>query len=168
MKQLSFIQAIAPATDALSHGRAFLTVAGDTPNTMVIGWGSIGFYWNKPIFTVVVRPQRHTFDMLMKAGEFTVSIPTKNELREQLAFAGTQSGRDYNKFKGHGLTATPSLKVNAPIIGECGLHFECKTLLTQPMTGDNMAASVKDYAYPERDYHTMFFGEIVEIYTTDE
>ena len=55
----------------------------------------------------------------------------------------------------------------ARVIVECGLHFECRTLLTQDMTGDRMDPRVIDYAYPEHDFHTIFFGEILECYRTD-
>jgi flavin reductase (DIM6/NTAB) family NADH-FMN oxidoreductase RutF len=168
MKMIPYTDVIAQATEKMSHGGIFLSVAGDTPNVMTIGWGAIGFYWTKPVFTAVVRPQRHTYPLLQKAGEFTVSVPTVHPLKQQLAFAGSASGRDINKFEGHGLTAAPAIHVAAPIVAECGLHFEVKVLLTQPMTGDNMDEWVLDRAYPGRDFHTMFFGEILACYSTDE
>ena len=168
MTNRNYTDMLAPAMDALSHGRAFLTVNGDTPNTMTIGWGTIGYIWGKPVFTVLVRPQRHTFSLIESANEFTVSIPTKNDLTEQLRFAGTESGRDTNKFSGHGLTAAPGQKVNAPIVKECGLHFEMKTLLKQEMKEGRMDVSTLDRCYPARDLHTLYFGEIVACYTTDD
>jgi len=172
MKQLAYTDIIAEATDKMTRDGIFLTVAGgapgEPPNTMTIGWGAVGFYWGKPMFTVVVRPQRHTFDMLKSAGEFTVSVPTANPLKQELTFAGTKSGRDYNKFEGHGLTAAPAQKVGAPIVKECGLHFECKIRLRQDMTGERMDQAVIDWTYSRGDFHTMCFGEIVACYSTDE
>ena len=168
MKALTYLEAIQFATESLAKGRAFLTVNGDVPNTMTIGWGSIGYMWNRPVFMAVVRPQRHTHDMLLKEGEFTVSIPTTNNLKDALAFAGTESGRDHNKFSGHGISCEKAQTVNAPIVKECGLHIECKTRLVQKMTGDRMDAEVISRAYPEHDFHTMFIGEITSCYTTDE
>ena len=168
MKELNYLDAIRTATDHLQHGGVFLNVAGETPNTMTIGWGSVGCVWSKPVFMVLVRPQRHTYEMIKAAGEFTVSVPTKNALKAELIFAGTKSGRDFNKFEGHGLTAAPAQEVNAPIVKECGLHFECRTLLTQDMTPDRMDPSLVNGTYAAGDFHTMFFGEIVRCYTTDE
>ena len=168
MKKLLYTDVIAEATDKLTHDGVFLTVAGNPPGTMAIGWGAIGFYWGKPVFTVIVRPQRHTFTLLKGASDFTVSVPTKNPLKAELTFAGTKSGRDVNKFEGHGLTAAPAQLVSAPIVKECGLHFECKILLRQDMTGERMDEGVLKRAYPQRDFHTMFFGEIVACYSTDE
>lgn len=150
----------------LSHAGAFLSVAGDTPNTMTIGWAWIGWCWKKPVFAVVVRPQRHTYGLIQRAGEFTVSVPTIREMNRELAYAGKASGRDEDKFAGHGITAAPARHVGAPIIAECGLHYEMRTLLTQNMTGDRMDAAVIARCYPARDFHTIFFGEILDCYRT--
>ena len=168
MKEINYLDALRTTNEHLANGGVFLSVDGETPNTMTIGWASIGYMWKKPVFTVLVRPQRHTFEMIQKAGDFTVSVPTKHPLKQELIFAGTKSGRDVNKFEGHGLTAMPAQAVKAPIVGECGLHFECRTLLTQAMTPDRMAYELRNGIYAPGDYHTMFFGEIIRCYTTDE
>lgn len=168
MKEINYLDALRVTHEHLANGGVFLNVHGQTPNTMTIGWASIGYMWRRPVFTVLVRPQRHTFEMIQRAGDFTVSVPTRNPLRRELAFAGTQSGRDVNKFDGHGLTALPAQQVQAPIIKECGLHFECRPLLTQDMTPDRMDAELVNGIYAPRDFHTMFFGEILGCYTTDE
>lgn len=168
MKEINYLDAIRTTTEHLANGGVFLTVGGEQPNTMTLGWASIGHLWKKSVLTVLVRPQRHSYEMLKRAGEFTVSVPTRNPLKKELAFAGTASGRDCDKFSGHGLTALPAQAVNAPIVGECGLHFECRTLLTQDMNPDALAAEILDGVYPTRDFHTLFFGEILRCYTTDE
>lgn len=167
MKEISYLNAIETTTEHLQHGGVFLSVGGEAPNTMTIGWGSVGCIWNRPVFMVLVRAQRHTYDLLRAAGEFTISVPTKNPLKQELAFAGTQSGRDFDKFTGHGISAAPAQLVNAPIVRECGLHFECRTLLTQDMTPDRMDPSIIQYTYRAGDFHTMFFGEILRCYSTD-
>jgi len=123
-------------------------------------------YWYMDVLSVCVRPQRYTHDLLEKTGEFTVSVPMKNDCRAQLAFAGSESGRDVNKFSGHGLTAVPGRKVDAPVVGECGLHFECKVKMKTEM--DKMDRAVLDRWYPERDLHTLYFAEIVDCYYTEE
>ena len=168
MKEINYLDALKTTTDHLANGGVFLTVKGEKNNTMTIGWASIGYMWRKPVFTVLVRPQRHTFEMLKEAGEFTVSVPTKNSLKDELVFAGTKSGRDYDKFDGHGLTAIPAQAIDTPVIKECGLHFECKTLLVQDMTADQMDPALVSGIYGAGDFHTMFFGEIVKCYTTEE
>ena len=168
MKQMNYLDAMRTATEKLAGNGIFLNVGGEKPNTMTIGWATIGHIWNKPVFMALVRKQRHSWELIHDAKEFTVSVPTKNALKDELIFCGTKSGRDYDKFSGHGITAAPAQAVNAPIIRECGLHFECKTLLTQDMTPDEMDASLVNGTYRAGDFHTMFFGEIVACYSTDE
>lgn len=168
MKEINYLDALRITNENLAGSGIFLTVGGEKPNTMTIGWASIGYMWRRPVFTVLVRPQRHTFEMIKAADSFTVSVPTKNALKKELIFAGTKSGRDYDKFDGHGLTAAPAQEVDAPIVKECGLHFECRKLLTQDMTPDRMDPELVNGIYAPGDFHTMFFGEIVRCYTTDE
>lgn len=168
MKEIHYEKAMEITAEHLADGGVFLNVGGETPNTMTIGWASVGHIWKKPVFMVLVRKQRHSHEMLCRAGEFTVSVPTLQPLKQELLFAGTKSGRDVNKFAGHGLTALRAQRVDAPIIGECGLHFECRTLLQQDLDPKMMDAALRNGIYAAGDYHTMFFGEILSCYTTDE
>lgn len=168
MQTVSYLDALRETTERMADGGVFLSVGGAKPNTLTIGWGSVGFYWNRPVFTAVVRPQRHSYKLLLDQGEFTVSVPTHDPLLEQLAFCGSASGADVDKFSGHGITAARAIRVGAPIIKECGLHFECVVRLLQDMTPDRMEGGVLESCYPARDMHTMFFGEIVNCYRTDE
>ena len=168
MRDISHLDAMKETIDHMSNGGVFLSVGGEAPNTLTIGWGSIGYYWRMPVFTAVVRPQRHTYPILKSLGQFTVSVPTTNPLKAELAFCGTKSGSEFNKFEGHGITAIPGKLVDAPIVAECGLHFECVVKLMQDMTPDQMDKAVLEFGYPQRDMHTMFFAEIVACYRTDE
>ena len=58
--------------------------------------GSLGFSWQKPIFTVYVKPERYTHEFLEKYKIFTVSIINKN-LYPKFSSYGIKSGRDINK-----------------------------------------------------------------------
>ena len=168
MKNMNYMDVMGYAMERMSGKGVFLTAPGEPANTMTIGWGWIGYCWGKPVFVAVVRPQRHTYGLIEKAGCFTVSVPTDESLREQLMMAGTKSGRDMDKFSGTGLTAVPGQKVDAPIIAECGLHFECRTVLADDMPADSMEAEILRKCYPMNDLHRMYFGEIVACYATDE
>lgn len=168
MKELNYFEQVNLITERLANGGVFLSVAGERPNTMTIGWGAASYIWKRPVFIALVRPQRYTHDLLESARTFTVSVPTLKPLREELAFAGTRSGRDVNKFEGHGLTAAPALKVPAPIVAECGLHLECRVMLRQNMTGERMSREIIDYTYRTGDFHEMYFGEVLACYGTDE
>ena len=164
MRNVEYTQTIAHTTQHLAGSGVFLSVGGQAPNTMTIGWGSVGYYWGKPVFTAVVRPSRHTHGILLTEREFTISVPKEGELDQALAFCGSASGRDTNKFEGHSISALAGRKVNAPVVAEAFLHYECKVLLMQDMTDERFDQNVLDRWYPDRDLHTVFFGEILSCY----
>lgn len=168
MKDMNYSEVIGTINERLANGGVFMNTGVDTPNTMTIGWAYMGTSWRKNIFIAMVRPQRHTYELIEKTGEFTVSVPTANPMRAELGFAGTASGRDVNKFEGHGLTAAPAQQVNAPVVKECGLHIECRVVSRQLLSGEQMDESIRGRAYPESDYHMLYFGEVVACYSTDE
>lgn len=144
---------------------AFLTVkSGGKLNTMTIGWGSLGYMWNKPVLMVMVRYSRHTFDLIEGAQDFTVSLPLKGQLKEALAFCGTKSGRDMDKIEECDLKLKPGNRVNSPVIEACDLHMECKIVYRQPMDEKQLALEIKDRSYAKGDYHMMYFGEILDAY----
>ena len=142
---------------------AFLTVkAGEALNTMTIGWATIGFTWRKPIMMVMVRNSRHTFSLIEKAADFTVSVPTVN-MKKEIAFCGTKSGRDVDKFKECRLKTAASQKVGSPIIQLPGIHFECRIVYKNAIDPASLTREY-DQIYPEKDYHTLYFGEIQACY----
>jgi len=144
---------------------AFLTVKqGDRLNTMTIGWGSIGFIWQKPILTVMVRNSRHTHNLIENAQDFSVSVPSLGTLKKPLAIAGTQSGRDIDKFKECSITAQEAKEIGSPVIGECSLIFECRLVFKQLMEPDKLDKSIREAFYENNDYHVMYYGEILACY----
>ncbi len=142
---------------------AFLTVNdGNNVNTMTIGWGLVGFLWNKPVFMVPVRTSRHTYGLLERSEDFTVTVPS-GDVKEALAFCGTRSGRDVGKFKACGLTTRAGLRTASPVVDVPGTHLECRILFRTALDPAHMDPSLAGL-YPERDYHTLYFGEIVACY----
>lgn len=165
MTQVKYNEQAAKVIEVMSKG-AFLTTAhGGKVNTMTIGWGSLGFAWGKPIFTVMVRPSRHTFQLIEASGEFTVSLPLKEGMQQALGICGSKSGRDIDKFSAAGLTAQPGKQIATPVIAGCGLHYECKIIYKQPMNPELLAPATATQCYSSGDYHTLYFGEIVATYT---
>jgi len=148
----------------------FITVkdhSGKT-NTMTIAWGHIGVVWSRPVFIAYVRYSRHTYDMLLSAEDFTINVPKEGTLKEALKIAGTQSGRDIDKFKTAGLTLQNSRRVHTPIIKECELQYECKILYTQTQEPALIPDDIKQSHYKNHDTHIMFYGEIVDTYLTED
>lgn len=148
---------------------AFLNVKSkDSINTMTIGWGNIGFIWGKPILAVMVRYSRHTYQLIEKSTEFTVSLPLKGQLKKELGFCGSQSGKDFNKFKECNLTPKNGKVIETPIIDECDLHYECKIVHKQAMEPGLLDGKINEKYYSNHDYHVIYYGEIVATYIKED
>ncbi|PKK39161.1 Flavoredoxin [Clostridiaceae bacterium JG1575] len=145
---------------------AFLTVADDQgrENVMTISWGNIGFEWGRPIFTVLVRQSRFTHEIIENAKEFTVSVPTRAALRDQLAFAGTKSGRFLDKFAQGVLTKVPGRTVQVSTVKESDIVYECRIVYHHAIDPNILAKDVDQTSYMDGDYHTIYYGEIVDCY----
>ena len=150
--------------ELLTKNGIFLVAEGmdKKPNTMTIGWGFLGTMWSKPICIVAVRHSRHTFKLMEEAKSWTVCIPAKG-MEAALDFCGTKSGRDHDKFLENRLTPVPSRQVRPPIIQECVVHYECRTLHRNDLAPDTLAQAVQDEFYAQGDYHRVYFGEIVAV-----
>jgi flavin reductase (DIM6/NTAB) family NADH-FMN oxidoreductase RutF len=147
---------------------AFLTVkSGEAINTMTIGWLTIGYVWRTPILMVAVRSSRHTFSIIEVSDDFTVSIPSSN-MRREIEFCGTKSGRDYDKFKECNLQISEGQDVATPIIRVPGIHFECKIIYKSAMDRTFLNEEYDRTVYPENDYHTLYFGKIMNCYEIDQ
>jgi len=142
---------------------AFLTVQAEAAlNTMTIGWGLIGFLWQRPVFMVPVRDSRHTFTLLEKARDFTVSVPS-GDMQEALTFCGTRSGRDLDKLEACRLAVRPAQQTATPILDIPGLHLECRLVYGMPLDRARLDTALLPL-YPQADFHTLYFGEIAACY----
>ncbi len=166
MKERAYLENADQIMAKITKG-AFLTVkAGEAINTMTIGWATIGFVWKKEIFMVAVRKTRHTFQLIEKANNFTVTVPADATFKEAVKFCGTKSGRDCNKFAECGLGKRPAQRVDSPVIDIAGIHYECKIVYKSAMDSAFMDPSF-ERLYPQEDYHTLYFGEILACYETE-
>jgi flavin reductase (DIM6/NTAB) family NADH-FMN oxidoreductase RutF len=84
-------------------------------------------------------------------------------MRDALMFCGTKSGRDVDKYKACNLELASAKRVSSPIIKTPAIQFECKILLKTPMDPKCLDKECHGL-YPAKDYHTLYFGEIVECY----
>ena len=166
MKNLNYMSVAEEAMNKIKKG-AFLTVkTADTLNTMTIGWATFGFIWQKPIMMVAVRDSRHTFGIIEKAQDFTVTIPS-GDMSKAIAFCGSKSGRDVNKFKMCNLETENGQNVVSPIIQVPGIHIECKIVFKSAMNPIHLDNDYDKTLYPKKDYHTLYFGEILACYETE-
>ena len=132
-------------------------------NMMTVAWGSIGSMWFKPFVQVVVRPQRYTREYMEKADTFTLcAFPEKYS--QDLQTMGFVSGRDGDKVSQTNLTVKDSTKVEAPSYNEANFILECRKMYFQDMDPENfLDEGIHEY-YPEKDYHRIYFGEILAAY----
>ena len=166
MKDLDYLRVAEDSINKIKEG-AFLTVkSGNALNTMTIGWATFGVVWSKPIMMVAVRSSRHTFGIIEAAKDFTVTVPAEN-MQEETAFCGSNSGRNVDKFKKCNLGTIDGRQVTSPIIKARGRHYECKIIHKSAMDPAHLDKSYDSSLYPKKDYHTLYFGEILACYETD-
>jgi flavin reductase (DIM6/NTAB) family NADH-FMN oxidoreductase RutF len=143
----------------------FLLAAGifpDSWNCMTVAWGGYGVMWSRPIAMVVVRPQRHTYSFMEKHESFTLSA-FPEEHHDKLDYLGRRSGRNEDKVAKTGLTPIASRSVAAPGFDEAGLIVECRKVYFHDFDPSHFVAGYIAPNYPTRDFHRMYFGEIVAI-----
>lgn len=149
--------------------RWFVLTAGEMLrfNSMTVGWGSVGGIWEVPFVQVVVRPVRFTFGFMNEFDGFTLcSFPPK--YRKDVAILGSKSGRDGNKIALTRLTPIKSEVVAAPCFKEADLVIECRKIYWQDLDERNFLSPQIMENYPQRDFHRVFFGEILRIRGSDE
>lgn len=160
------IDDFAPAAVRLWAKQWLLLTAGDFAagdyNTMTVAWGSLGCMWNKPFAQVVVRPTRYTHSFMEHFDTFTLTaFPAK--YKEALLLLGSKSGRDGDKIREAGLTPAASVRVPAPAFAEAELILECRKIYWQDMTPAQFLDPEIHAQYPQKDYHRIYFGEILLI-----
>jgi flavin reductase (DIM6/NTAB) family NADH-FMN oxidoreductase RutF len=147
-----------------------LLTAGDfhagAYNTMTVAWGSLGAMWNRPFAQVVVRPTRHTREFMERYDAFTLAAFPEQH-RAAMNLLGTRSGRDGDKIAASGLTPIASTVVAAPGFAEAELIIECRKIYSQDLDPARFLDPAIDRNYPKKDYHRIYFGEIVAVTGTD-
>ncbi len=150
---------------SLVGGDWMLITAGtpDNYNTMTASWGSMGVLWHKNVCTIYVRPQRYTYEFLERNDTFTLSF-FDGKYRDALKFCGSKSGRDYNKAKETGLT---EFKTESSSVGfnEAELIIECRKIYYQDINPDNFLNDSISGNYTSSDYHRVYTGEIIRVYS---
>lgn len=122
---------------------------GEQANIITIAWTGI-LCSNPPQVGIGVQPSRHSHGLIREAGEFVINIPDEG-LLDEVEYCGFVSGRDEDKFAGHGLTPVPGTAAQTPIIAECPINLECKLVHTLRLGS-----------------HDLFVGEVVAVQVSEE
>ena len=106
---------------------AALVTCGDSPenwNMLTVAWtGTI--CTNPAMLYISVRPERHSYPIIIENMEFTLNLTT-TAMARATDWAGVRSGRDYDKWRQTGLTPIPGVTVKSPSIEESPLSIECR------------------------------------------
>jgi flavin reductase (DIM6/NTAB) family NADH-FMN oxidoreductase RutF len=136
-------------------------------NAMTISWGSMGVMWSRPFFQGVVRPRRYTREFIENFDTFTVCAFPK-EYHQALSLLGAKSGRDSDKIAEAGLTPISASCVAAPAYAEASLVIECRKIYWQDLEPANFLDPAIKRNYPMKDYHRIYYGEILAVQGTDQ
>ena len=133
-------------------------------NTMTASWGGIGHMWNKNVAFTVIRPQRYTKEFVDAVDTFSLSFIRGD--RKVLSYLGTVSGRDEDKIGKSGLTLAHA--DGTPYFEEAHTVLICKKLFSQPYLEESfLYKELYETWYPEKDYHTLYISEVIQVLTTD-
>ena len=99
---------------------------------------------NKKRITVAINKANYTHDVIMKTGEFNVSVLTQDATFAQFQQFGFQSGRDVNKFEG------------------VGYYNRSDNGLRYIPENTNAFISAKVVEAKDYDTHTLFIAEVTE------
>ena len=105
---------------------------------------------NPPMCYISVRPERHSYEILKRTGEFVINLTTA-QLARATDWCGVRSGRDYEKFSEMGLTPIPATQVKAPVVEESPVAIECRVRQILPLGS-----------------HDMFIADVVNVLVDEE
>jgi flavin reductase (DIM6/NTAB) family NADH-FMN oxidoreductase RutF len=131
-------------------------------NAMTISWGGIGVMWNRPFVQVVVRPVRYTFEFIEAYDTFTLCAFPR-QYHAALSMLGTKSGRDSDKITEARLTPMAARCAQAPAYSEAHTVIECRKIYWQDMDPTHFLDPKIDRNYPQKDYHRIYYGEIIAV-----
>lgn len=135
-------------------------------NTMTASWGGLGVLWGNPAATAYIRPQRYTHEFLDREAYFTLSF-LPEDYRKALGYCGSHSGRDGDKWAATGLTPAFT-DSGVPYVAQAELVLVVKKQFCQRMDPDCILdEAVIERCYPERDFHDIYIGQIVEAYEAE-
>lgn len=143
-----------------------VVTAGDRErnNPMLIGWGSLGYVWRRPVASIYIRESRFTRPLLDEKDYFTMSF-LPDEFRKEETWMGMNSGRDGDKFTGSGLHPV-FIDGHACGVEEADIILVCRRVLKVPLRKENYTdRKMYEQWYPgiaDENDHILYMGEVVK------
>ena len=105
---------------------------------------------NPPMCYISVRPERHSYEIIKRTGEFVINLTTAS-LARATDWCGVRSGRDYNKSREMGIHYETASVVKAPVLVESPVSIECRVKQVIPLGS-----------------HDMFLADVVNVMVDEE
>ncbi len=148
-----------PIFDRIGKDQMLITATdGTRANTMTASWGSCGILWNKPIAICFIRPQRFTYPIMEQADRYSLSF-FDGGYRKALAYCGTHSGRDEDKFAAAELTCAYT-ENGVPYVAEAKHVLICRKLYADMLRPELFSDPSILSHYTAGDFHKVYVGEI--------
>lgn len=133
----------------------------DTVNTMTASWGGLGVMWNKNVSYIVIRPQRYTKEFVDSSNYYSLCFFDES-YKKTLGYLGKVSGREEDKITNAQLTV--DYIEGIPYFKEATKVILCKSLFASPYTEEDFIdKSLISVNYPNRDFHTLYIGEVLKV-----
>lgn len=153
------------------YGKYWPLITAGTPddfNTMMIGWGTLGALWQKPVATVYVRNSRYTYGFMERNGLFVISVFPLS-LRDEAMVYGSRSGRNTNKEEMSGFK-TITTPLGLVSYEEATMIIECKKIYADKIDIRKFTSAYRDEITDRYEYkdggtiHTQYIAEIERIW----
>lgn len=118
-------------------------------NPITLGW-VMRTSLNPPMLAISVGLERHSYESIRHAGEFTICFPSETMI-EAMKFYGSKSGRDHHKLKEFPTPFRTAESIDSVLLEEGCANFEC-TLSGELITGD----------------HAVFAGKVLKSWVNED
>ena len=144
------MKVVKPGSTMLYPVPAVLVSCGlERANIITLAWvGTVCS--DPPAVGIAVRPERFSYNLIAETGEFVVNLPTADQV-DAVDYCGQVSGRDVDKWAVCGFTPAPASKIGTPLIAECPVALECRTL-----------------QHLKLGAHDLFIGEVLAVQIEDK
>lgn len=118
-------------------------------NPIAVSWTMMTSH-EPPLMAISIGKTRYSLEAVRLAKEFVISLPS-TDMRGDVVFHGTKSGRDMDKLAECGTKTQPAAKIDCVILADVVANFECR-LVSEHETGD----------------HLIFVGEVVASHMNED
>ena len=151
----------------LAKDKMLLTAeSGGRFNSMTVGWGGFGVMWGRAVAYYAIRPTRYTFSLAEEGSAISLAaFPAA--FSGALAYLGTHSGRDGEKYTAAGVT--PIRMPHGGIgFSEARLVLTGRRIFSHPIKPENFTdGEIATRWYRDEPYHTLYIAEVEHIFVAE-